>query len=106
MLPNLNQVVKNFSQKVTLQRTTQTIVNFKPVNTVVETIINATVQVANDEALKVNNLDYSKSYFTIHTTDSIKVNDLILYRGKKLKIIILRDDSDYGFIKGIGEQIL
>lgn len=106
MLPNLNQVVKNFSQKVTLQRTTQTIVNFKPVNTVVETIINAIIQVANDEVLKVNNLDYSKSYFTIHTTDTIKINDVILYRGKKLKIIILRDDSDYGFIKGIGEQIL
>ena len=55
MLPNLSQVVNNFSQTVTLKKTTQTIVNYKPVNTVVESQIKATIQVANDETLKVNN---------------------------------------------------
>lgn len=106
MLPNLSQVVNNFSQTVTLKKTTQTIVNYKPVNTVVESQIKATIQVANDETLKVNGLDNSKSYFTIHSISVLKVNDIVVYKGKNLKIIIIRDNSDYGFYKGIGEQIL
>lgn len=106
MLPNLSQVVNNFSQTVTLKKTTQTIVNYKPVNTVVESQIKATVQVASDETLKVNNLDTSKSYFTIHSTSALKVNDIVVYKGKNLKVITIRDDSDYGFYKGIGEQVL
>ena len=106
MLPNISQVVNNFSQTVTLKKTTQTIVNYKPVNTVIESQIKATIQVANDETLKVNNLDTSKSYFTIHSTSALKVNDVVVYKGKILKVTPIRDNSDYGFYKGIGEQIL
>ena len=33
-------------------------------------------------------------------------NDIVVYKGKNLKVITIRDNSDYGFYKAIGEQIL
>ena len=109
MRPNLSRVISRFSQDIVVKKTTQTIVNYKPVNTVVSHNLKAVVQVANDETLQVNQLDTSKQYYTVHIRNdeaiSLKINDDITYKNKTIRIVRLRDDSDYGFYKTICEEI-
>lgn len=107
---DVREVLDEFSQVVKLKTTTQAIVNFKPVLTTVLKDIKAVVQVAEDKVLQVSGLDMSKSYYTIHISNSenvsLKINDLIEYKNKNFKVVKLRDDTDYGFTRGVMEVIL
>jgi hypothetical protein len=105
MLPDMSDVLEEFSQSITLKRTTQTVVNFRPVETTVDSIIQAVVQPANKEKINPAIIDWSLKYVLVHTAEIILNNDVILYNGLNYKAVEDGDYQDYGFTEALFEEI-
>lgn len=105
MIPNMTHVVKMFEQSIQLKTATQTIVDFEPVETFVTTDIQATVQTADKEKLKVDNVDWSKRYLMVHTPATFGINDFVVYEGGDYKIIDVNNSDVYGYYEAIAEEV-
>jgi hypothetical protein len=103
--PQVGNVLRRFSQPVTLRKYTQTVVNYEPVNTYVDTPIKAVIQPSSAESLNIDIVDYSLRYFMVHSTTVMTVNDRISYKGKDYRLIEVQDWSDYGYYQAIIEEI-
>ena len=104
-LPNMGNVLTRFEQSVKLKKTTQSIVDHRPVETTAETTINAVIQVAEKEKLQIAIVDWSLQYLMVHSKTSFTINDLIEYKGKDYKIIDLGNWSDYGYYESVAEEV-
>lgn len=104
-LPDMSDVVNSFAQSVTLKTGTQAVVNHKVVPSYVSTTIRATIQTADTNKLNLDVTDYDKRYITVHSTTSMKINDIVIYKTQDYLIIRMRDNADYGFYKAIAEEI-
>jgi len=105
MLPKLNSVIDKFSQVVTLNRTTEQIINHFPTEVEEALEIKAVIQPADKEKLTLDNINYSLKYIQINALDEIKINDKIKYKNTYYRVISLSDFSDYGYYEGVGEEI-
>lgn len=105
MLPDVSGAIDAWAQTIELQTITQTVVNYRPVNTPVSTYPLAVVQPAQKEKLNPGIVDYSLHYVTIHSNAEIKIGDFIVYNSTTYKIVDGGDFSDYGYSEVIGEQV-
>ena len=56
------------------------------------------------EDLQADNIDWSLTYYTIHTRSLIQVNDYIEYRNEDYKIISVGKWNDYGYYECVAEE--
>lgn len=105
MLPDVSGAIDAWAQTIELQTITQTIVNYRPVNTPVKTYPLAVVQPAQKEKLNPAIVDYSLRYVTIHSKVQIKIGDFIVFDSIKYKIVDGGNFLDYGYSEVIGEEV-
>lgn len=104
MIPNLAHVLKFAEQSITKRVITVTSVDFEEVESVVDTTIQAVVQVADQETIQANNLDSSKRYLQVHTSDDLEIGDYVIYQQVEYKVVRESNYSDYGYRELIAEE--
>ena len=105
MLPDVSDVLSEWSQTVTLKTVTKTTVDFQPVIDVTTEAIKAVVQVARPETLNVGDIDWSLRYLRVHSTSQIDVGQYIEYQGINYKVITPSNWQDYGYSEVIAEEV-
>lgn len=105
MLPDMADVLDEFSQPITLKRISQTIVDHRPVNDATDVHIHAVIQPANKEKINPNIIDWSLDYQLIHSKQEILVGDQAVFCGTNYKVVELGPYQDYGFSEAIFEEI-
>lgn len=105
MIPNMSDVLEDFSQPITVKEITTTTVDFKEVETVVELNIEAVVQVADIDKLKVDNIDYSKEYIMVHSVYPVEINNVIDWLGTDYVVVRKKNYSQYGYTEVVGEEV-
>ena len=105
MLPDMSDVLDEFSQPITLIRVSQDIVNFRPVDNETDVPIDAVVQPAVKEKINPNIIDWSLDYKQVHSFQEILFGDQMVYCGVKYKAVELGPYQDYGFSEAIFEEI-
>ena len=109
LLPNFSLAVEMAAQWIVVNSVTQSIVDGEVVDSSVAKEIKATVQRARAEDLKVNNIDLSLKYLYTHThrpIDSVTINDTLTNAGTKYRCISVDDNSDYGYLECLFEEVL
>lgn len=101
----MSRTINRFSKNYTVKKVTQTVVNHRPVDGYVEVIIKAVVQSASPTLLNVLDVDTSKVYYQVHTSDNVKDDDVIVIDGKDYRLIKGRDFKSYGYIEFVAEEI-
>lgn len=104
MLPDMSDVLSEWSQPVKLKTVTTTTVNFEPVQSVDVQNIVAVVQVADMEKLNPDMIDWSRRYLMIHAKVPLDVGQVIEYKGADYKIIAVNNYGDYGFYDVTAEE--
>lgn len=105
MTPDMSDVLESFAQPVLLKNITVTTVNFEPTESIIASEIDAVIQVADAESIKVDNIDYSKEYIMIHSRVDMPINDFIEWRGVDYKIKYRKNYADYGYIESHAEEV-
>lgn len=105
MLPDMSDVLDEFSQPITLIRVSQDIVNFRPVENETDVPIVAVVQPAQKEKINPTIIDWSLDYQLVHSVQEILVGDRMEYCGIKYKAVELGPYQDYGFSEALFEEI-
>lgn len=103
-LMNMGSVLDFFSQAIKLKSITTSSVDFAETETVNESFISAVVQVADNDKLTADNIDYSLEYLMVHTRGLLENNQYIEYKGKDYKIISVNPYDDYGYNECVAEQ--
>jgi hypothetical protein len=91
-----NAVMQN-EQLITRRVSSQSVVNFKPVKTFVDSTVFASVQPANLANLNKGEIDYALRYVQVHARFNIDINDSIIHQGTMYTAITIGDFGDYGF---------
>lgn len=102
---DVSDILDDFKQTIIYRVTTVTTVNFQPTETIIDTDIEAVVQVAQKENLNIQAIDWSKQYLQIHANDALEINQKVVYKSKEFKIIDLNDYSDYGYYEITAEEV-
>ena len=102
---DMSDALEGFQQSVTLTKETITTVDFEEVSSKVNSVILAVVQPAQKEDLTTVNIDWSKSYISVHSTSEIKINNILNCCGIDYKIVSISNYKDYCFYEAIGEEI-
>lgn len=105
MTPNVVKALKTFEQTIVLRKSTQSIVDFLPVQTFVDKDIKAVVTTASMEQIQAGEIDFSKKYLQVTTEEVINITDQIVWHGNDFKCFQSSDNSDYGFYNCIFEEI-
>jgi len=104
-IPDMSDVLEEFSQPLMLSRVSQQIVDFHPVNVETKFEISAVIQPAQKEKINPDIIDWRLSYYIIHCAEKILIGDFVEYCGKKFKCIETANYSDYGFYESLFEEI-
>ena len=104
-LPDMSATLKQFEQTIQLHVVTQTVVNFRPVESEATTPIQAVVQPANKEKLNPSIVDWSLRYMLVHSSSVINIGDFMTHDGIKYKAVDYGPYSNYGFNSVVFEQI-
>jgi hypothetical protein len=106
MLPDMSDALVEWEQQIKLKKVSDITVDFVPAKSVCVTKIRAVVQPADKSSLKIDSLDWSKSYVLIHKRGTgINMNDFIEWDNRDFKIIGPNGDyNGYGFIEVVGEE--
>lgn len=102
---DMSDALDGLTQRVTKKVITVTTVDFVETETVVETTIDAVVQPADMDTLKIDQIDYNKRYLEVHSTTPLAVGEVIVWNGTDHEVIRLGDYQDYNFFDGIAEQV-
>lgn len=105
MLIDFDDTFDNMLQDLTLIKTNQVVVDYKPVNEETIEVIQAVVQTADPNKIKSDKVDISKRYLQIHTETNIKMGYLCEHKGDRYRTFIVEDYSEYGFMEVIFEEI-
>ena len=106
MLPNMAPYLKRFEQQIIKRVKTITSVDFEETEVIKNTNIQAVVQVADAETIKVEQLDSSKENLMIHnSSDSLEIGQFVVWQGREYKIIKMSNYSDYGYKMPIAEEV-
>lgn len=104
MLPDMADVLAEWAAPYTVKTITRITLEFEPVNVVTDRIIRAVIQPAQKEKLNPDQIDWSKKYIQIHTTETLIPGELIVYGREDYKVIEPGDYQLYGFTEAIAEQ--
>lgn len=105
MLPDMSDVLTEWSQAVKLKTVTITTVDFVETKTVVVTDILAVVQPADPEKLQVDQIDFSLEYIQIHSVTPMAINQYIEWDGRDFKLVPFRKGyGQYGYTEVVGEE--
>lgn len=105
MLPDVSDVLGEWSRTVTLKTVTRTTVDFQPVIDVTTQPVQAVIQVAKPESLNVGDIDWSLRYLRVHSVSLIDVGQYIEYQGVNYKVITPSNWQDYGYSEVIAEEV-
>ena len=104
-IPNMRAGVLFYSVPVIRVVNTQTVVNFHPVITGVETNAYATVVPAPLETINKAIVDYSLRYIETVCTFSIKIGDQLKYDDILWVAISIKAGADYGMFGATYEEV-
>jgi len=109
MIPDMSDVLEEWAESVTRKVISITTVDFEPTESVVSAPIDAVVQPADMEKLKVANIDYSLEYIQVHTTEQLDIGDILAdvddWPGLEFNIVGGKNYSRYGYREMVGEEI-
>lgn len=105
MRPYLANTVKRKSIKLTLKRITETIVDYRPVETEEELEILGQLKPLRLENIKKDEIDYHLRYMFYTGLDEVKVNDIIVHNGSSFRCYAPANYGEYGFYKAYLEEI-
>lgn len=105
MLPDMSDVLTEWSQSVTLRTITKSTVDFELVEDIVDQPLQAVIQVADKEKLNIAEVDWSLRYIQAHSKVELFVGQAIVYNGDEYKIITDANYSDYGFSDVFAEEM-
>ena len=94
-----------WSRPITLKVFRNFKVDFEDFEECTETTMQAVVQLARPEELKIEGVDYSKRYILIHSESAINVNNRVNFDLLDFIIISKSDYDGYGYFEAIGEEI-
>ncbi len=103
--PNMSSTVLKFAQTIVKRTVTQTVVNFTPTKTYVDTPFKATITTPQSDDLVQVNITTSLSYKLCHSVEEIKKDDLFVHRNTNYKVIKLYAREDYGYFRCLGEEV-
>lgn len=105
MLPNMAPYLKRFEQEIIKRTKAISTIDF--VETVVntDTVINAAVQVADQETIQKNNLDFSKIYIMVHTSSNLDIGNFLVWQGQEHKIVRRNYYIQYGYNEVVAEEV-
>lgn len=106
MLPDVSDVLTEWSQVLTLRVVTKTVdLNFSPLVSFTDSSIRGVIQVAKPETLTAASIDTSLRYIVVHTTSYIEVGNYLIDRGVHYKVIEVGNWKDAGFFRVTAEQV-
>lgn len=105
MLPDMSDVLTEWSQPVKLKTVTTTSVDFVETQSVLVFDIMAVVQPADPEKLQVDQIDYSLEYIQVHSVSPMAIGQYIEWDGRDFKLVPFRKGyGQYGFVEVVGEE--
>lgn len=105
MLPDMSEVLTEWSQPVVLKTRTETTVDFVPTVNVAAQDIMAVVQPADPEKLQVDQIDYSLEYIQIHSVSPMAIGQYVEWQGRDFKLVPFRKGfGQYGYVECVGEE--
>lgn len=105
MLPDMSDVLTEWSQPVKLKTVTTTSVDFVESQAVAVADIMAVVQPADPEKLQVDQIDYSLEYIQVHSVSPMAIGQYIEWDGRDFKLVPFRKGyGQYGFVEVVGEE--
>lgn len=102
---DMSDALDGFEQDVTFTEKSTFTVNFEEFETCTDVVIPAVIQPAQKENLSVENVDWSKEYILIHSTQQLKINYFVTWNGKQFRIFDLGNYVDYCFYESIAEEV-
>ena len=92
MLLDIEDILFNLEQTLTLHKATQVIVDFKPVdNIITSTEIKAVVQIADPDKILNDKVDFNKRYLQVHCKEAIDNNDKCDYNAVSYKAFLINN---------------
>lgn len=105
MLPDMSDVLTEWSQPVKLKTVTTTSVDFVETQAVLVFDIMAVVQPADPEKLQVDQIDFSLEYIQVHSVSPMAIGQYIEWDGRDFKLVPFRKGyGQYGFVEVVGEE--
>lgn len=105
MLPDMSDVLTEWSQPIKLKTVTETTVDFVPTRKVSVVSIMAVVQPADPEKLQVDQIDYSLEYIQIHSVSPMAIGQYVEWQGRDFKLVPFRKGfGQYGYVECVGEE--
>ena len=105
MLPDMSDVLTEWSQPVKLKTVTETTLDFVPTRIVAAASIMAVVQPADPEKLQVDQIDYSLEYIQIHSVTAMAIGQYIEWDSRDFKLVPFRKGyGQYGYSECVGEE--
>ena len=105
MLPDMSEVLTEWSQLIKLKTKTETTIDFVPTTTIAALDIMAVVQPADPEKLKVEQIDYSLEYIQIHSVSPMAIGQYVEWLGRDFKLVPFRKGyGQYGYTEAVGEE--
>ena len=105
MLPDMSEVLTEWSQPVVLKTVSETTVDYIPTVTIVDANIMAVVQPADPEKLKVEQIDFSLEYIQIHSVSPMAIGQYVEWGGRDFKLVPSRKGyGQYGYTEAVGEE--
>lgn len=106
MRPYLRNVVKSKAKNLILKKITETIVNYRPVETVEEIPIKGQFKPLQLRDIIKDEINYSLKYKFYTGLDEVLVDDIIIDTdGTEYRCYAIADYSDYGFYKAYLEEV-
>lgn len=91
-------------QPVVVYNVAITTVDFEEVATATPRTIDAVIQPENANTLKIETIDHSLDYISLHTNEFIDHNEFVVYNGKNYRVITFTNWGDYSFRSVICEE--
>lgn len=105
MLPDMSDVLTEWSQPIKLKTVSETTVDFVPVVAVTVADIVGVVQPADPEKLQVLQIDFSLEYIQIHSVSAMAIGQYVEWLGRDFKLVPFRKGYvQYGYTEAVGEE--
>jgi len=105
MRPYLRNTVLSKAKDLTLKRVTQTIVNYQPVESEVESTIKGQLKPLKLQDIVKDEINYHLRYKFYTGIDEVLINDYIEDKGVSYRCYAPANYSDYGFYKAYLEEV-
>lgn len=105
MLPQMSEVLTEWSQLIKLKTKIETTIDFVPTTTITALDIMAVVQPSDPEKLKVEQIDFSLEYIQIHSVSPMAIGQYVQWDGRDFKLVPFRKGyGQYGYTEAVGEE--